>query len=268
MECKDAKNLLSNYLENDLGNLEKAQVELHLRACKTCQAELESLKRMVAELGSLNKVSAPKDLLEGVHRRLGLEPPKKQFPQKIKVPLEAVGVLASIILIVYFANQSGFFAVPPMLEQVDVTKARAKAVPQSMQNVYDYKTVDFDKSLEAPETGAYKAEVYRAEAPQMQKIDAYEVKGTQMQEKVTLSKAAMPAATVIGQDISKIKEIIKKLGGEVEKEDAKNIYIKVPSANLSALLEQLKNFPDVKPGAATQEADTSYLAIEVPEAQR
>jgi len=266
MECKDVKNVLSNYLENDLGDIEKTQVEHHLHACKTCQAELESLKRMVAELGSLNKVSAPKDLLEGVHRRLGLEPPKKQFPQKIKVPLEAVGVLASIILIVYFANQSGFFAVPPMLEQVEVTKARAKSAPQSKGIVYDYKTADFNKSLESPETEAYKAEVYRAEAPQVQERAAYEVKGAQMQEAVTLSKAAMPAAA-IGQDISKIKEIIKKLGGDIEKEDAKNIYIKVPSANLSDLLEQLKNFPDVKPGAATQEANTSYLAIEVPEAQ-
>lgn len=105
MECNDIKSLLSDYLEGGLSEEQKLDIEKHLRICKDCSAELEGLRRIISELNKMKKISAPGDLLEGIQRSLGIPLKKESFLRRMKIPLETVGVLVSVIFVIYIAIQ-------------------------------------------------------------------------------------------------------------------------------------------------------------------
>jgi len=46
MDCKDFKNLMMGYLDNELSKEEKTIVEEHLRNCSVCSKELEGFKEL------------------------------------------------------------------------------------------------------------------------------------------------------------------------------------------------------------------------------
>lgn len=105
MVCNEIKSLLSDYLEGGLSEEQKLDIEKHLGICKDCSAELEGLRRIISELNKMKKVSAPGDLLEGIQRSLGIPLKKESFLRRMKIPLETVGVLVSVIFVIYIAIQ-------------------------------------------------------------------------------------------------------------------------------------------------------------------
>ena len=216
MDCKIIKNLLSEYLEGDLDDLQKAQVEKHLSTCKDCAAEVESLKHLIKDLGSLKKVSAPEDLLDGIHRQLGIQPKKKPFIDRIKLPLEAAGVLVSIILIVIFINQPGI-----------LRKGKKAAGP----------------AIE----GAYESDKFMPEMSNRQGLSSGVLSFPQEADKDYSLKTEAPLkeTTVITaktkEDVAKVKSIVKELEGEVEKEEANNLYVKIPAKNAPILFDRLES---------------------------
>lgn len=54
--------LLSSFLDNQVGPAERARVESHLHDCAACRAELESLRRTVAVVQALPRVPVPRAL--------------------------------------------------------------------------------------------------------------------------------------------------------------------------------------------------------------
>jgi hypothetical protein len=105
MECNEIKSLLSDYLEGSLSEEQKLDIEKHLGICKDCSAELEGLRRIISELNKMKKIPPPGDLLEGIQRNLGIPLKKEPFLRRMKIPLEAVGVLVSVVFVVYIAIQ-------------------------------------------------------------------------------------------------------------------------------------------------------------------
>ena len=112
MECKESKELLSEYIDGLLDGDTRALVEEHLNACRGCRDELASLKTLVSELGALDTVPAPEDFLKQVHERL--ETPSRLsrilgtlfVPFRIKIPLEFAGaaVVALLLGFVFLAE--------------------------------------------------------------------------------------------------------------------------------------------------------------------
>jgi len=106
MNCQEIRDLLSRYLEDDLDPDVKNLVEQHLGSCSGCTRELDVLRKMVSSLGKLEKVEPTFDFLESIHERL--ERPSKAklilrrmfYPPHIKLPIEAVVVAATVLLVV------------------------------------------------------------------------------------------------------------------------------------------------------------------------
>lgn len=106
MNCQEIRSLLSRYLEDELDPDVKNLVEQHLGSCRDCARELDVLRKMISSLGKLEKVEPPFDFLESIHERL--ERPSKArlilrrmfYPPHIKLPIEAVVVAATILLVV------------------------------------------------------------------------------------------------------------------------------------------------------------------------
>jgi hypothetical protein len=106
MECFQAKELLSQYLDKALDAQTNKAIEEHLLLCKGCVQELASLKACVSCIGSLREVKAPDDFLASLHKRMERRSEfnrimRKLFvPAKVKIPLEFVGVLVSVVLVI------------------------------------------------------------------------------------------------------------------------------------------------------------------------
>jgi hypothetical protein len=107
MECSQAHEHLSAYLDDGLDHPTRRQVEEHLALCQECRRELGDLRLLVHDLHSLPKIAAPPDFLAQVHQRLeALSGWRKVirclfFPWQIKVPLELAGVTAAVLLFVF-----------------------------------------------------------------------------------------------------------------------------------------------------------------------
>jgi|GEM_PF-1745265 len=104
MKCKEIHEVLEHYLDNELSPEERREVREHLKGCPACREELASVKRYRKAMASLKTMPAPDNFLESVHRRLDRSPLRRLLdflfmPVHIKVPLEAAGVLATVIVV-------------------------------------------------------------------------------------------------------------------------------------------------------------------------
>ncbi|MFQ6083246.1 MAG: anti-sigma factor family protein [Candidatus Aminicenantia bacterium] len=60
MNCSQAINLLSEYLDNQLDRSIKNEIAEHLKGCSSCSEELKTLKKTLKILKSLDILEPPK----------------------------------------------------------------------------------------------------------------------------------------------------------------------------------------------------------------
>jgi hypothetical protein len=110
MECREIKKFLDQYIDNYLGSEQSAAVKKHLVSCRDCSAEINLLKKYRKEMASLKVVKAPADFLQELNLRIDKQSGFKKmirtmfFPLKIKLPIEALGVIAASVLVVVLLN--------------------------------------------------------------------------------------------------------------------------------------------------------------------
>jgi hypothetical protein len=100
-------------LDDALDAKAKALADEHLRSCPACREELDSLKALVKDLGSIESVRAPADFLDQLHKRM--ERPSRVstlrewlfYPLRVKIPLQLAGaaVMAFIIFSILSLQQ-------------------------------------------------------------------------------------------------------------------------------------------------------------------
>ncbi len=59
MQCDDALRLLAQYLDRELSDGEHAEVERHLRTCRSCFSRAEFERRLKGELAALTAADVP-----------------------------------------------------------------------------------------------------------------------------------------------------------------------------------------------------------------
>jgi hypothetical protein len=112
MNCNRVKNLLDAYIDNELEPEVRKAVKEHLSRCEECSEEFSSMKRYTEVMALLERKRAPDDFLKGVHQHLDQSSPLKQvieklfIPMRVKIPLEAAGVIASAVIIILLLNPS------------------------------------------------------------------------------------------------------------------------------------------------------------------
>lgn len=70
MNCKEAKELLSDYLDQRLTLSRLALIREHIKICSACAGELEELRETVALIGSLDEIEPAPDFLAQVNRKI------------------------------------------------------------------------------------------------------------------------------------------------------------------------------------------------------
>ena len=111
MDCQEAKNLLSDYVDNQLNLNKKNALEKHLTACSKCSTELELLKMTVGALKSLPLEEMPKEAAKRLHQRLGIEKSTKQrrfqLPDWLLSPLAPIAATAVVVILAIVITLQG-----------------------------------------------------------------------------------------------------------------------------------------------------------------
>jgi len=70
LNCQQARDLLSLYIDGELPAAERARLEDHLEQCDECRCELAELQALVSALGALPREPLPAEFGEQLHARL------------------------------------------------------------------------------------------------------------------------------------------------------------------------------------------------------
>jgi hypothetical protein len=79
--CKDIKDLITKYLENEMENDERISFEKHIDSCESCKEELEDIKSMINLCSEIEDEELPEDFSSRLHDKLILE---KEIQDKSK----------------------------------------------------------------------------------------------------------------------------------------------------------------------------------------
>ncbi len=111
MRCEEIKNLLSDYLENDIDLKTKKLMDEHLAICANCAKELQVLKEIVSGLKEIPEVEPPPYFLEAIRARMQEPSALAKFlrrlfvPFYIKVPIQALTFIATVIIIMFLVQK-------------------------------------------------------------------------------------------------------------------------------------------------------------------
>jgi hypothetical protein len=131
-----SEDLLSAYLDNQVTAAERDRIERHLRACKTCQRELDTLRQTVALLRVMPRVPVPRaftlsEAQVGIHRR-------SARPAWYSGALRGIAAVSALVLVALVAttllrrqawtpSEMVAFAPKPAPQVTEVTAAPAAA---------------------------------------------------------------------------------------------------------------------------------------------
>jgi chaperonin cofactor prefoldin len=109
MICKECRQKISLYLDNELTEEEKTEFENHVSECEDCRNELEKIKRIVKELNSIPMEELPEGYCKNLHMKLKEARPKEKKSKKrfgIR-KMSAIAAALIIVLMVPFALNNG-----------------------------------------------------------------------------------------------------------------------------------------------------------------
>ena len=106
MNDREIRESLHDYVRGLLGDKQKKEIEAAIASSGSLKKELERVRAYYKALDEMEPVRASDDFLEKVHQRIQAQTglagfvKKLFFPLHIKVPLEVVGVTATVLLVV------------------------------------------------------------------------------------------------------------------------------------------------------------------------
>jgi anti-sigma factor RsiW len=128
---------LSAYLEHDLGDAERAEMDAHLVSCTTCVGDLEGLRVAVDLLRRLPDPEPPPFLTTRVMARIfageAQVPSWRRWLEQLGTPLVAAPVAAAVAALAVFS-----FAAPPPGAEIVIASAASEVLvnpggPQARQ---------------------------------------------------------------------------------------------------------------------------------------
>lgn len=106
--CNEVKELFSAYIDNEIDEKDRKDLEEHVEACMDCKDELEYLKKIVSAVGSLEEVELPGDFKETLHEKLVNHKHKVENKNKLLFInnryFKAFSSVAAVILVVFMAR--------------------------------------------------------------------------------------------------------------------------------------------------------------------
>ena len=79
MKCETIRNMMSSYIDKDLNDVEKAELEKHLAECEQCREEYENMLDILAMCSNLEELELPQGFRTELHQKLVEDKKKRNF---------------------------------------------------------------------------------------------------------------------------------------------------------------------------------------------
>jgi|GEM_PF-2000754 len=181
MNCNEAKELYSDYLDRRLTPFQNVLFREHVDGCAACRQDVANLQRTVDLIGSLDEIEAAPDFLAGVERKIdgrwGRLRRALFEPLKIKIPLEAAALLlvGSLAVLVYHRSSDQEYALVARMEQqspratvspeMTEKKAETHTDREARQGYAELSRERLEKKSEAEPRSPAKGDSLSAQAP-------------------------------------------------------------------------------------------------------
>lgn len=291
-DCSEIRNLLSEYLDDDLDAKAKALADEHLRTCPACREELDSLKTLVKGLGSIRPVKAPADFLDQLHKRM--ERPSKLsrlrgwlfHPLRVKIPLQLAGaaVTALIIFSILPLQQSSLKLSPKLEQEKKETAHHADEAKDMIRPVERFGALE--QKPAAPETAketrevtlnlkrqirakAATAERDAAQAPAVQEVQRSRLAAgapDQKDKKEEALKKEPGSVLSITKAAEAAKGKVLSVEYNMQSGQPEFVDAQVPAGNISLLYEKLKELGELQipPETGTvRDSDLVHIKIRI-----
>lgn len=129
-DCPAIREQLDAYLDGDLPPADHARVTAHLAHCAGCQAELESLRALLAATSTLPRAVLPdRDLWTDIERRISTAPVAGRIPRAASAGMlhKGLRIAAAIGLILLGAGLASLWHTRPAPSAFAATQARYAA---------------------------------------------------------------------------------------------------------------------------------------------
>ena len=115
MDCERIRDRFSSLWEKELTSLEEKEVREHLSSCSGCRKEFEQFEKTMQWLHSVEEVEVPDGFLPGLDKKIEERKTKATlgerstgrwfgFPVSIKLPVQAVAMVAIVFLVLYLSK--------------------------------------------------------------------------------------------------------------------------------------------------------------------
>jgi len=141
MECKQYKQWMHDYFDDDLDDVRLKELKKHLDMCTGCHAEFHDLKKTHLLLKSEFTVKAPEDFTERIMAQI----PEESLWLKMRKWMKGHPVLVAAALFIFFMTgsfasiwndgQSQFYVSVPNMEQIYVDYKQSKVVVPEGQTI-------------------------------------------------------------------------------------------------------------------------------------
>jgi len=114
MRCSQARRLISDYIDNELGNKQTVKLEDHLQNCLQCKDLFNEMRTITSEAKHFEHLSPHADLWPAIRNRIAKDnhtagiriSGKRRLDNYFRIPLPAAfplgAVLASVIIAMFF----------------------------------------------------------------------------------------------------------------------------------------------------------------------
>jgi hypothetical protein len=272
MECEKVREKFSSLLEGEMNPEEEKVVREHLVSCLGCQKDFDKFRRTIHWLHSVEEVEVPEGFLSGVHekmehrKRTGLRPGWFHQLAQLKLPAQAVAMVAIVFLVLYL-NKMMPVQTPHLMKAVEQKRAsqaevaeEARTVPKETgreegarrlsSEMPQKKKMDGIVASETKEKlKSATASIQKAEAPAVEaprpKV-AEKAKASPLEpEKIAKAGVAEQRAYPAGKPpqeialkisdaekaLSQLHELVRQFGGEIVQEEGNMLVVSLPAAS-------------------------------------
>lgn len=79
MKCETIRSMISSYIDKDLNDIEKTELEKHISECQQCREEYESMLDIIAVCSNLEELELPQSFRTELHQKLVEEKTKRKL---------------------------------------------------------------------------------------------------------------------------------------------------------------------------------------------
>jgi hypothetical protein len=295
MDCKKVRDRFSSLWEKELTPFEERAVREHLSSCPECQKELKQFEKTMRWLHSVGDVEVPDGFLPGLYKKMeerkeitSAEKSGKRwlsFPLPLKLPVQAVAMVAVIFLVLYLTKmmpmrgyhpkETGQPSSPLSLEKRLEQVPAQKEVKRERANLKIAPGAPHPKDVEQAETAVPRKEEAPSSNTEVTKYQTFDLKeagrgkvpssegpekiekGPPAQEKLTL--ASKPTQEIVlkisdrEKAISQLYKLARQFGGEIITTEGDKFLASLPTGSFPQFEKELARL------SSSTEADETIM---------